>query len=39
MLNGWMADVKTGERLTFIRKPGGGAQVDVNGAVKGHQGR
>ena len=34
-LNGWMADVKTGERLTFIRKPGAGLQVDVNGAVKG----
>ena len=24
MLNGWMADVKTGERLTFIHKPGTG---------------
>ena len=24
MLNGWMADVKTGERLTFIHKPGAG---------------
>ena len=35
MLNGWMADVKTGERLTFVRKPGAGLQVDVNGAVKG----
>ena len=35
MLNGWMADVKTGERLTFIRKAGAGLQVDVNGAVKG----
>ena len=34
-LNGWMTDVKTGERLTFIRKPGAGLQVDVNGAVKG----
>jgi hypothetical protein len=34
-LNGWMADVKTGERLTFIRKPGAGLQVDVNGATKG----
>jgi len=34
-LNGWMADVKAGERLTFIRKPGAGLQVDVNGAVKG----
>ncbi len=35
MLNGWMTDVKTGERLTFIHKPGTGLQVDVNGAVKG----
>ncbi len=34
-LNGWMADVKSGERLTFIRKPGAGFQVDVNGTVKG----
>ena len=35
MLNGWMADVKTGERLTFIRMPGAGLRVEVNGAVKG----
>lgn len=35
MLNGWMADVKTGERLTFTRKPGAGLTVDVNGAAKG----
>jgi hypothetical protein len=35
MLNGWMADMKTGQRLTFIHKPGAGIQVDVNGAVKG----
>lgn len=35
MLNGWMADVKSGERLTFIHKPGTGLQVDVNGVVKG----
>jgi hypothetical protein len=35
MVNGWMADVKSGERLTFIRKPGAGLQVDVNGTVKG----
>ena len=34
-LNGWMGDVKTGDRLTFIRKPGTGLQVDVKGAVKG----
>ena len=35
MVNGWMADVKTGERLTFIYQPGTGLQVNVNGAVKG----
>lgn len=35
MLNGWMADVKSGQRLTFVIKPGGGVQVDVNGTVKG----
>src|SRR5215470_6651621 len=34
-LNGWMTDVKSGQKLTFIRKPGAGIQVDVNGAVKG----
>jgi chalcone isomerase-like protein len=35
MLNGWMADVKSGQRLTFTFKPGTGLQVNVNGAVKG----
>lgn len=34
-LNGWMADVQSGDRLTFIHKPGAGLQVDLNGAVKG----
>jgi Chalcone isomerase-like len=34
-LNGWMTDVKSGQRLTFVRKPGAGLQVDVNGTVKG----
>ena len=34
-LNAWMTDVKTGDRLTFIRKPGAGLQVDVKGATKG----
>jgi len=34
-LKSWMADMKTGERLTFVHKPGAGIQVDVNGAVKG----
>ena len=35
MVNSWMADIKTGERLIFIHKPGTGLQVDVNGTVKG----
>ena len=34
-LNGWMADMKTGQRLTFVAKPGAGVDVNVNGAVKG----
>ena len=34
-LNGWMADMKTGQRLTFVAKPGAGVEVNVNGAVKG----
>ena len=32
---GWTADIKTGQRLTFVLKPGVGTQVDVNGTVKG----
>jgi len=34
-LNGWMADVKSGDRLTFIHKPGVGLDVNVNGTAKG----
>jgi hypothetical protein len=34
-LNGWMSDVKAGQRLTFTRRPGAGVQVDVNGTTKG----
>ena len=34
-LNGWMADMKTGQQLTFSFKPGAGVQVDVNGTAKG----
>jgi hypothetical protein len=30
-----MADMKTGEEVTFTHKPGGGIQVDVGGAAKG----
>ncbi|HEY1269570.1 MAG TPA: chalcone isomerase family protein [Candidatus Binatia bacterium] len=34
-LEGWMTDMKTGQRLTFVHKPGAGIQVDVNGSPKG----
>jgi hypothetical protein len=34
-LNSWMTDMKTGQRLTFIRRPGAGIEVGVNGTVKG----
>ena len=34
-LNGWMADLKAGERLTFSFQPASGMQVNVNGSVKG----
>ena len=34
-LNSWMSSMETGQRLTFIRLPGAGIQVDVNGVVKG----
>jgi len=35
ILNGWMADVKSGQRLIFIHKPGTGIEVNVNGTLKG----
>ena len=34
-LNSWVTDVKSGQRMTFIRIPGTGMQVDINGTVKG----
>ena len=34
-LNGWMTDIKTGQRLTFVYKPAAGVEVDVNGSPKG----
>jgi hypothetical protein len=34
-LNGWMADVKSGQKLTFSFKPGAGVSVDVSGVAKG----
>jgi hypothetical protein len=30
-----MADMQSGQRLTFIHKPGAGLQVEVNGTVQG----
>jgi hypothetical protein len=30
-----MPGVKTGQRLTFVTKPGAGVEVNVNGTVKG----
>jgi hypothetical protein len=35
MLKSLMVDMQSGQRLTFIHKPGAGIQVDVNGTVKG----
>jgi hypothetical protein len=32
---GLMSDMKTGEQLRFVSKPGTGVEVDVNGTVKG----
>lgn len=34
-LSSWMEEMKTGQRLVFVRQPGAGIQVSVNGAVKG----
>jgi hypothetical protein len=34
-LNGWMSDMKTGQRLSFVRLPHSGVQVAVNGVQKG----
>jgi Chalcone isomerase-like len=34
-LNAWMSDMKTGQRLTFVRQPHSGVQVSVNGVKKG----
>ena len=35
MLKSWMADMQSGQRLTFLHTPGAGIQVEVNGTVKG----
>ena len=34
-LDGWMANIQTGQQMTFIARPGVGVQVDVNGVAKG----
>jgi chalcone isomerase-like protein len=34
-LNGWMTDMKTGQRMTFVRLPHSGVQISVNGVQKG----
>jgi hypothetical protein len=34
-LNGWVTDVRSGQRMTFIRMPGRAMQVDINGHAKG----
>jgi len=34
-LNAWMTDMKSGQRLTFVRVPHSGVQITVNGVQKG----
>ena len=34
-LNSWLSDVKSDQRLTFVRQPGEGLKVVVGGVVKG----
>jgi Chalcone isomerase-like len=34
-LNGWMSDMKSGQRLVFVRVPHSGVTVTVNGVKKG----
>lgn len=34
-LRSWAVDVKSGQRIIFIRTPGIGMEVDINGTVKG----
>ena len=33
--NGWMSDIESGQRMTFVRVPGKGVTVSVNGSAKG----
>ena len=34
-LRSWAVDMKSGQRMSFIRTPGKGIEVDINGTVKG----
>jgi hypothetical protein len=34
-LKSWTVDIKSGQRMSFVRLPGRGIQMTVNGAVKG----
>jgi Chalcone isomerase-like len=34
-LRSWAVDMKSGQRIVFIRTPGRGMEVDINGTVKG----
>jgi len=34
-LNSWLSDIKRGQRLTFVRQPGEGIQVSIDGVRKG----
>jgi len=34
-LNSWLADIKSGQRLTFVRQPGEGIKVFIGGVLKG----
>jgi hypothetical protein len=33
--NGWMADMKSGQKITVVHKPGAGVEVNVSGSAKG----
>lgn len=35
LLNSWMADMRSGEPLTFVRIPGRGIEVDLDGRAQG----
>ena len=35
MLNGWMTDLKSGQQMTFVSRPGVGVEMGISGSVKG----